>query len=112
MSLSAVKDKLGKQPTGEVLDQLLARHFPGFQLDPDLRQLILSGKSDERNFSYPTQNALGRMVARQTGYYWGTSGHTPEPVLVGAIGPGAQRFHGYQDNTDFGRHLHQLIRAK
>jgi alkaline phosphatase len=112
MSLAGVKDKLGKQPSGEVLDQLLAQHFPGFSLDPDLRQLILRGQADERNFSYPVQNVLGRMVARQTGYYWGTSGHTPEPVLVGAIGPGASLFHGYQDNTDFGRHLHQLIRAK
>ena len=51
------------------------------------------------------------MVARQTGYYWGTSGHTPEPVAVGAIGPGAELFRGYQDNTDFGKHLHRLIQA-
>jgi alkaline phosphatase len=109
MSLDGVKDKLGKKPDGAVLDQLVARHFPGFRLDPDLRALILDGKIDERNFSYPTQNALGRMVARQTGYYWGTSGHTPQPVIVGAIGPGAQRFHGYQDNSEFGTHLHQLI---
>src|SRR6185295_16567297 len=112
LSLSGVKDKLGKQPSGEVLDQLLAQHFPGFRLDADLRQLILGGTSDERNFSYTPQNALGRMVARQTGYYWGTSGHTPQPVLVGAIGPGAELFRGYQDNTDFGRNLHQLIREK
>jgi alkaline phosphatase len=33
-------------------------------------------------------------------------------VRVGAMGPGAQMFHGYQDNTDFGRHLHRLIRGK
>jgi alkaline phosphatase len=63
----------------------------------------------ERNFTYPTQNALGRMVARQTGFYWGTSGHTTEPVLVGAMGPGADAFRGYQDNTDFGKVLHRLI---
>jgi alkaline phosphatase len=111
-SFDAAADKLAKQPSGEALDQLLARHFPGFRLDPDLRELILGGKTDERTFTYLPHNALGRMVARQTGYYWGTSGHTPQPVLVGAIGPGAQMFHGYQDNTDFGRHLHQLIRGK
>jgi alkaline phosphatase len=111
-SFDAAKEKLGKQPSGEALDQLLARHFPGFRLDHDLRELILGGKTGERNFTYPTQNPLGRMVARQTGYYWGTSGHTPEPVLVGAIGPGAQLFHGYQDNTDFGKHLHRLIGGK
>ena len=52
------------------------------------------------------------MIARQTGYYWGTSGHTPEPVLVGAIGPGADLFRGYQDNTEFGHHLHRLLQGK
>jgi len=112
MSLIRVKEKLGKSPSGEALDQLLARHFPGFRLDPDLRTLILTGKTDERNFTYLPQNALGRMVARQTGYYWGTSGHTPEPVLVGALGPGADLFRGYQDNTDFAKHLHRLISGR
>jgi alkaline phosphatase len=109
MSLGMVKEKLGKKPSADVLDQLLAKHFPGFRLDPDLRELILSQKTIERNFSYVPQNLLGRMIARQTGFYWGTSGHTPEPVAVGAMGPGAELFRGYQDNTDFGKHLHRLI---
>jgi alkaline phosphatase len=109
MSLIRVKEKLGKSPSGEALDQLIAQHFPGFRLDPDLRALILAGKTDERNFTYLPQNALGRMIARQTGFYWGTAGHTPEPVLVGALGPGADVFRGYQDNTDFGKHLQRLI---
>jgi alkaline phosphatase len=112
VSFRIVKDKLGKQPSGAVLDEVLARHFPGFRLDPDLRELILGGKTDERNFSYSPQNVLGRMVARQTAYYWGTSGHTPQPVLVGAVGPGAEVFRGYQDNTEFGLHLHQLVRGR
>src|SRR5688572_10831009 len=112
MSLGAVAEKLGRKPSGEVLDKLLAGHFPGFRLDDDLRQLILGRKTDERNFGYLPQSALGRMIARQTGYYWGTSGHTPEPVAVGAIGPGAGLFRGYQDNTDFGKHLQRLIGGK
>jgi alkaline phosphatase len=111
-SLGAARESLGSKPSGEVLDGILAKHFPGFRLDADLRELILGRKSVERNFTYTPQNALGRMVARQTGYYWGTSGHTPEPVAVGAIGPGAELFRGYQDNTDFGKHLHRLIQGK
>lgn len=109
MSLNMLKEKLGKKPSAAALDELLAKHFPGFKLDPDLRELILKQQTLERNFSYLPQNVLGRMVARQTGFYWGTSGHTPEPVLVGAMGPGAELFRGYQDNTDFGKHLHRLI---
>jgi alkaline phosphatase len=42
------------------------------------------------------------MIARQTGYYWGTGGHTPEPVVIGAIGPGSTDLRGYQDNTEVG----------
>jgi len=101
--------ELGPQPAPEALDRLLAQHYPGFRLDPDLRELFLKGQPLDRNFTYGRANVLGRMVARQTGYYWGTSGHTPEPVAVGAIGPGAARFRGYQDNTDFARHLRALV---
>jgi len=49
------------------------------------------------------------MVSRQTGVYWGTSGHTTEPVVVGAIGPGSERFRGYHDNTEFAKILHRLL---
>lgn len=112
LSFNAISEKLGKKPSGGVLDELLEKHFPGFKLDADLRDLILKQQPLERNYSYGVQNVLGRMVARQTGYYWGTSGHTPEPVLVGAMGPGAELFRGYQDNTDFGKHLHRLINGR
>jgi alkaline phosphatase len=111
-SLREARDKLGKKPAAAALDQLIATDFPGFQLDADLRQLILERKPLERSLSYVPQSTLGRMVARQTGIYWGTSGHTPEPVAVGAIGPGAERFRGYQDNTDFGKHLHGFLQSK
>ena len=109
MSLGRAAATLRAQPTAEMLDALLAKHFPGFGLDPDLRELLLTRKPLGPAYTYMPQNALGVMVARQTGFYWGTSGHTPQPVAVGAIGPGAERFRGYQHNTDFGRHLHRLI---
>jgi alkaline phosphatase len=109
ISFDKALDMLGKKPTSEGIDKLLAAHFPGFKLDPDLREAILKGQLLERNYSYGVRNALGRMVARQTGIYWGTSGHSTEPVVVGAIGPGAERFKGYHDNTDFARILHGLL---
>ncbi len=112
MSLRQVRDTLGKKPSAATLDQIVATHFPGFRLDDDLRRLVLERKTDERNFGNLPQNMLGRMVARQTGFYWGSSGHTSEPVAVGAIGPGAERFRGYQDNTEFGKHLHEFLQAR
>jgi alkaline phosphatase len=112
MSLTRVHEQLGKKPSGDALDRLLARHFPGFRLDDDLRALVLDGKTNALNLSYLPQNMLGQMVARQTGFYWSTSGHTSEPVAIGAIGPGAGLFRGLQDNTDFGKHLHHLLESR
>ena len=112
MSFTTAAEKLGKKPSAEALDALVAKHFPGFKLDADLRELILKQKPIDRNYAYVVQNALGRMVARRTGIYWGTGGHTSEPVLVGAVGPGADLFRAYQDNTDFGKNLHRLIEAR
>jgi alkaline phosphatase len=109
MSFGAAAKALGKKPSPQALDALIAKHFPGFTLDADLREAIVDQKLLDRNFGYATQNALGRMVARQTGFYWGTSGHTPEPVAVGAMGPGAGLFRGYQDNADFARSLNRLL---
>jgi len=108
-SLDAIAAKLGPKPNAEALDALVAKHLPGFALDADLREAILQRRALERNFSTGPHAVLGRMIARQTGFYWGSSGHTTEPVAVGAIGPGAERFRGYRDNTDFGRTLLQLI---
>jgi alkaline phosphatase len=109
MSLERAAERLGRKPTSEALNKVLAEGFPGFNLDDDLRAAILEGRPLERNVFYMPQGALARMIARQTGFYWGTSGHTTEPVLVGAIGPSAALFRGYMDNTDFAKILHKLI---
>lgn len=108
-SLDSVAAKLGPRPSPALLEALVARHFPGFTLDADLREAILQQRPLERNFGYTTQTNLARMIARQTGFYWGSSGHTTEPVAVGAMGPGAERFRGYADNAEFGKRLLQLI---
>jgi alkaline phosphatase len=111
-SLQKAAEALGPKPTPEALDKVIAEQFPGFTLDADLRAAILSGKTIERNVTYLPHGLLGRMVARQTGVYWGTSGHTTEPVVVGAMGPGEAAFRGYMDNTAFGRALHGLIQGR
>lgn len=112
LSIAGMIEKLGPKPTAENLDALVAKHYPGFRLDADLREAILKRQPLERNFTNPVASALGRMVSRQTGVYWGTGGHTVEPVAIGAIGPGAKLFHGYQDNTEFAKHLQRLLGAQ
>jgi alkaline phosphatase len=109
MSLQKASEMLGPKPTADALDKVIAQGFPGFRLDDDLRSAILGRRAIERNAYYLPHSALGRMVSRQTGAYWGTAGHTTEPVAVGAIGPGAAVFRGYMDNTDFAKALHALV---
>jgi alkaline phosphatase len=112
LSIAGAAERLGPQPSAATLDALVAQHFPGFSLDADLREAILKRQPLERNFTNPLTAALSRMVSRQTGLYWGTSGHTPQPVAVGAIGPGARLFRGFQDNTEFAKHLQRLLGAQ
>ncbi len=112
LSLEKAHEMLGKKPDPAALDALLQKHFPGFTLDADLREAILGQRMLERNCTYPTQCALGRMISRQTGIYWGTSGHSAQPVFVTAVGPGSERFRGYMDNTEFGKALLGLLDAR
>ena len=112
MSISRAAQMLGRSPTSETLDKLITQVFPGFRLDADLRSAILERRPLDRNIHVLPHGALSRMVSRQSGFYWGTMGHTTEPVMAGALGPGAAAFRGYMDNTDFGKLLHRLIDAR
>ena len=111
MSFNRAAEILGAKPTESSIDALMARHFPGFTLDPALRQAIHRQEPFDPAFPAPTQSALARMVARQTGLLWATPTHGAAPVVVGALGPGAERFRGWYDNTDFGRALHRIVRG-
>lgn len=104
-SLDAAVRALGPRPDDAAIDRVLARFFPGFRLDDDLRAALREGRMLERNFGYTGQSVLSRMVSRQTGIYWGTTGHTTEPPVVAALGPGAEHFRGYMDNTEFAGRL-------
>ena len=91
------------------LNVLLQDNFPGLVIDDDLREKILSQGQLNPNSNYLPSNILALAIARQTGFYWGSSGHTPTPITVAAIGPGAQIFKGFDDNTAFAVKLRRLM---
>jgi alkaline phosphatase len=111
MSLDRAARTLGPTPTDAAIDALVSRHFPGFTPDDEVRDALRRRRRLDPVFPWTTQHALSRMIARRTGFYWATGAHAADPVAVGALGPGAERFRGYIDNTDFGRALQVLIRA-
>ena len=113
ISLSKAVEMLGKNPSSEAVDQLVAEYFKGFVLRPELKEAIIKKKSLGPAFTRnPTAAALSAMVASQTQAYWLSSGHTNQPVFVAALGVGAEKFRGYQDNTDFAKHLLALLQGK
>jgi alkaline phosphatase len=113
ISLKKAAEILGPHPTSDGVDRLMKEHFKGFTLAPDLKKMLLAKKLPGRNiYTDPVANTLGMMIANNTQAYWGASGHTSQPVLVAALGVGSELFRGYQDNTDFAKHLFTLLREK
>ncbi len=113
ISLSKAMEILGKNPAPDAVDRLLAEHFKGFVLPPEFKEAIVKKRAFPPLFpSNTAAGVLGAMVAGQTHLHWSTSGHTNQPVFVGALGAGAERFRGYQDNTDFARNLFGLLQTK
>ncbi|HSF56789.1 MAG TPA: alkaline phosphatase, partial [Candidatus Binatia bacterium] len=113
ISLRKASQILGPNPTGEAIDNLMNEYFKGFTLAPELKELIIKRRPVSRTIFYePTTNALGMMIAHNINAYWSTSGHTNQPVFVAALGPGAEKFKGYQDNSDFGKNLKALLERK
>ncbi len=110
VSLRKAAAMLGPRPTAGAVDRMMREVFKGFRLAPDLKKMLLAGQPPGRNFyTEPVANILGLMIANNTQAYWASGGHTNQPVFVAALGPGAERFRGYQDNTDFAKHLFSLL---
>jgi alkaline phosphatase len=113
ISLQKAARILGRSPTAEAVDKLMHDHFPGFTLAPEYKDAIIKRQPVSRTiFLDPTANTLGMMIANNTQIYWQTSTHTNQPVLVAALGVGAERFKGYYDNADFGKKLKTVIEGK
>jgi alkaline phosphatase len=110
ISLRKAAEILGPQPTGAAVDDLMNKYFKGFILAPEYKEAIVKRQAISRSiFVDSTTNALGMMVANNTQAYWVTTAHTNQPVFVAAIGPGAEKFKGYQDNADFGKTLKMIL---
>lgn len=113
ISLQKAAKLLGNEPKGDAVDKLMADHFPGFTLAPEFKDKIVNNQFVSRTiFAEPVANSLGMMVANNTQIYWQNTAHSNVPVIVAALGVGAERFKGYYDNADFGKKLKALLEGK
>lgn len=60
----------------------------------------------------PYGKVLVEIISEHTRTGWTTTGHTAVDVPVLAIGPGAEQFRGYQDNTEIAKLLLQMIQQQ
>ncbi len=114
ISINRALKILGKRPTSEDVDRLMAEQYKGFHLAPELKEALITKRKSlgPTFYSRIRGAALGAMVADNTQAYWLGRGHTNQPVFVGALGAGAHRFSGYQDNTRFAGHLFSVLGAE
>ncbi len=113
ISLRRASAILGPHPTAASIDSLMSKYFPGFTLAPDIKEAILKRQLLSRTlFLDLNAHALGMMIANNTQAYWSTASHTNHPVFVAAVGPGSEKFRGYQDNADFGKNLRAILARK
>jgi alkaline phosphatase len=110
VSLRKAAAMIGAPPTSDGVDRVMREVFKGFTLAPDLKKMLLATEIPARNlYMDPVVNILGLMVANNTQAYWTAAAHTNQPVFVAALGAGSERYRGYQDNTDFAKHLFALL---
>lgn len=113
ISLQKASRLLGRNPTAANIDKLMREQFSAFTLAPEYKEVILKQQPVSRTIYLDSNaNALGMMIANHTQAYWQTTSHTNQPVLVAALGIGAERFAGYYDNADFGKKLMEILNGK
>jgi alkaline phosphatase len=71
-----------------------------------------SGNGDraKRKFARPaTLEALSMITSQRAKVEWTTFGHTEQPVMTKAVGPGEKLFSGSYDNTDIAKKIAELL---
>jgi alkaline phosphatase len=72
--------------------------------DAQARALAGQTSSNPYNIS-PFGSAFADILTRRAAVGWASFGHTGEPVIMTASGPGSSAFKGYYDNTDIAKKM-------
>ena len=105
-----VKKGITENSLRQWLTQMIAENYPNLLVDDDLMERLVKQAQLGNNYNYLPANILAQAIARQTGIYFASSGHTPTPIVVIAYGPGQDLFNGYEDNTQFAKKLFKLMK--
>lgn len=73
-----------------------------------LTEAFESGRKKRRYGALVT--AVKNIFSHKCGVGWTTGAHTALPVLTSAVGPGADKFIGFIDNTDISKKIKELLK--
>ena len=72
----------------------------------DARARALAGQKSPNPYNIsPFGFAFADILTHRAGVGWSSFGHTGEPVIMTASGPGSSAFSGYYDNTDIAKKI-------
>jgi alkaline phosphatase len=112
-SFPEIQGKIEKIQNEEDL-RLVFGQLTGFE--PSLRQasLLMTFFEKKGQALYDSMNSvtvqIGQLLANHIGVGWAGSAHTGDYVPLLAVGPGAERFRGFIQNTDVFRHYLALAK--
>lgn len=96
------KEVITVRPTSEIIEMLHAH--AGYKPSPRRAEMLAPYLSKRSVALYDAMNsdvaALGQVLANHLGIGWTSTAHTGDFVLLTALGPGAERFRGFVQNTD------------
>lgn len=77
---------------------------------PEEKKLLAKAFAAGKKRVTQVRAAIRRMLDKRSGIKWSTTGHTADEVYLFAIGIGAQRFSGHQENNEVALKLKSLYK--
>lgn len=112
-SFSKMTGKIEKAKNADEVRDIIS-DSTGYKPSMERAELMLAFQENRVNAMYGAMNSvnaqLGQLLANYTGIGFTSGAHTADYVTVSAIGPGAERFRGFIQNTDV--FYHYLALAK
>ncbi|MSR42932.1 MAG: hypothetical protein EXS19_02710 [Pedosphaera sp.] len=106
------RDKKPEPVTDPAKIAAIIKEAIGYEITPRRAKLLVPFIKKEGEPIYNLMNTLtcqlGQLMANYTGVGWTSGAHTSDYVPISAIGPGAERFAGFIQNTDVFRHYTNL----
>lgn len=107
-SFDTMLKRMGETPAAQQIQQVV-REMTGYQAPLAKCEMLARVMEKKGAVMFESMNStvaqLGQLVANHIGVGWTGNAHTADYVLVTSLGPGAEKFRGFVQNTDVFHHF-------